>query len=256
MYRRELLSGLTASVSLLAGCASVFDNGTTNTDTNTETDAKFNTDTQQSMTTTDSTATAIATVTATKTATEMTTTTQTIPATTTATPTMNTTGTATTNTETALIDPSQLTAYTNSDSGYRIMYPSHWSLDDSETNSVNISSPRRSGYMQITTIKDISPSTSLDTAVSDYITGFTKPFNDMKIQDQRDITLSDGTPAKEVVATIIGTENNPFLKLQSRFLFVIANGNLYAVNIFVEGDEYTKEIKRAVFVILESFSVT
>jgi hypothetical protein len=252
MYRRELLCGLTAGVSLLAGCASVFDDGTTNTDINTETTIKSNTDTQQSTTTTDSTATAITTVTATK----MTIATQTIPVTKTTTPTTKTTGTATTNTETALIDPSQLTAYTNADYGYRIMYPSHWSLDDSETKFVSISSPTGSGYMQISTIKDISLSASLDTAISDYFKGFTKSFKDMKIQDRRDVTLSDGTPATKVVATIIGTENNPLLKLQSRFLFAIANQNLYAINIFIEEDRYTKEIKRAVSVIFESFSVT
>jgi hypothetical protein len=242
MYRRELLCGLTASVSLLAGCASVFDTGSTNTDSNTETAITSKTETQQSTATTDSTATAIATGTATKTATTMTTATK-------------TTGTATTNIETALIDPSQLTAYTNADYGYRIMYPSHWSLDDSETKFVSISSPSGFGYMQIATVKDISPSVSLDTAVADYLREFTKQFNNMKIQDRHDVTLSDGTLAKEVVATLIGTENNPFLKLQSRFRFVIANENLYVVNIFVEKDKYTKEIKHAVSVIFESFSV-
>lgn len=277
--RRRLLGGLTAGLSLLAGCSALTGDGTTDS---------ASSPTQLATTTigrTSESATGTGTPTTTTpppTPTEESTPSQPQPSTptasprppttpastrtspTTATPAVSATPTGTSSSastqEVVSISPNDLTTFSDSRIAYTIEYPAEWSasvrsVDDPSWVAMKPSSSVYSGYTDINIYgySELPFSPSTREAFAAWFTELFKgTYDDLTVERRRTLTLSDGTQARELYVSA-RRSNSP--DLRERWLFAIVNSVGYAVEVRLLAQAYTSTVTRAVDAIINSFTV-
>lgn len=232
--RRRVLGGLTACLSL-AGCSSLSDEPDTVTSTmdSPSPTTQANTDTE----TADPTET---------------------PTSTPATTTTTSTDTSTRHQNGALIDPSKLTTYTNTDIGYEIKYPAGWTVEERPPSSSSIVSWIRIESSSIFTHMDIyvyselpSSGSTLSEFISYYLELFHPVYDTLTVNHRQTVTLPGGHTGKILYLTSeLGKR-----KMRPTWLFTIVDGQYYALQIDVSASSYTPTVKQAIKEICTSLTI-
>jgi hypothetical protein len=279
MNRRHVLHGLVACVPLFAGCSLLTGDDGGNASTNTESNAT-STSNGTTATATDVAETIRETVTRTTTSTATATPTATATATPSATPTPTPLPTAmptvtapqpttgrelteqaptsgatprNTATGTAVIDPAQLTRYTNRRYSYSVKRPAGWIVDESDPTQVIFEPQIGLAQEQALVFEDVGAS-SLDRLVSTINGSFKGFFDEYRVLNQQEVTLPNGNPGAVLDVRITDSALGDFV-LRGKSVYTIADGTAYGVLVFVANNSYTSTVEAAMTEIVESLTI-
>jgi hypothetical protein len=243
MHRRHLLTGIAGGIPLLTGCAGLFESGGESTEPTTTA--------MQTMTEAGQTAAETPTLTSTSTPTPT--------ATSTPTPTPTPMATATqSSTETAagkgsvVIDPSNLTTYTNEKHSYTVKRPVGWETNTAKSTTVTFTSAGGFMIVQAVDVPGTSKSVSLKPFIKGYFKGFSKKFDDYRILGREKVQLPNNH-----TGTIVNLRaSQSSVEFRGKAVFTFVNGTIYVVFLLVRKRTHGPTVKNGMMKIIKSLTIT
>lgn len=225
MKRRQVLAGLSTGLALGPGCLKTFDSdGSKNASPTDGSEGKTPTASGSNQTTTS------------RRGTENTTTTD-------------------SPSQRVLIDTKNLTTYTNNTGSYSIDYPSEWQLTTSSPKSVRITDPDSPSRMLIRIKDGVASIVPRDVIITTAIQRAKRRYSIEEVTrlNQREITLSNGTPATLVKTQLHRSTTDTVLR--GTFLIAHAADTVYAPGIFVPERAVTPSVEQAMTEIVTSLTM-
>lgn len=150
--------------------------------------------------------------------------------------------------EKSLIDPSNLSVYTNNK--YSIKRPSGWSKEEKKAGVIAFS-PSDSDMGTMTTQANKKPtSMSMDNYVNKFIGIYKESFKTFEISDKRTVQLPN-----DYSGTAIDYKGTGESKVQGQAVFANDGKNVYNAFVTVTRDAYTSTTKKGVSKIIKSLTI-
>lgn len=175
----------------------------------------------------------------------------------TASPTANESETATDSpsTESTLTDRNwRFETYTNRDYGYRVQYPSTWSVEEASTETrFYVDDTTATFEARIKSPPDSE--TTLDEIVEVALSSTRSRMDDAEVLDDQDVTLESGEPA-HVVQFRYDNPNDGGGMLRTTYLVTVSNGLVYELEFVTESTEYTETERELAAAVIGSYALT
>lgn len=148
-----------------------------------------------------------------------------------------------------------LTTYTNDVYGYRVQYPTGWSVDDSAPTETIFRRDDNTPALE-TRIRSASNNvTTLDELVKIAHSSTRSRMDDVEVLNEQSVTLESGDPA-HVIQFRYDNPSDSGGALRTTYLVTLTEGLAYEAEFVREGTEYTGQEERLAAAIVSSYALT